>query len=120
MKKTKNLVLFLLPASLILSHSFLSPSILLFFSCIPFPSPFFLLFHPLLHFTSPPRFLYLSHVSVSVSLSGLSPGQEFTAVIHATSPLVSQSQPIMKLLQVVSRSKYCSQVLLTAKAISSV
>ena len=60
MKKTKNLVLFLLPASLILSHSFLSPSILLFFSCIPFPSPFFLLFHPLLHFTSPPPFLYLS------------------------------------------------------------
>lgn len=38
------------------------------------------------------------------------PGQEFTAVIHATSPLVSQSQPIMKLLQVVSKSKYCSQV----------
>lgn len=42
---------------------------------------------------------------------GISPGQEFTAVIHATSPLVSQSQPIMKLLQVVSKSKYCSQVL---------
>lgn len=38
------------------------------------------------------------------------PGQEFTAVIHATSPLVSQSQPIMKLLQVVSKSRYCSQV----------
>lgn len=38
------------------------------------------------------------------------PGQEFTAVIHATSPLVSQSQPIMKLLQMVSKSKYCSQV----------
>lgn len=42
--------------------------------------------------------------------SGVSPGQEFTAVIHAVSPLVSQSQPIMKLLQVVSKSKYCSQV----------
>lgn len=38
------------------------------------------------------------------------PSQEFTAVILATSPLVSQSQPIMKLLQVVSKSKYCSQV----------
>lgn len=41
---------------------------------------------------------------------GVIPGQEFTAVIHAVSPLVSQSQPIMKLLQVVSKSKYCSQV----------
>lgn len=41
---------------------------------------------------------------------GVTPGQEFTAVIHAVSPLVSQSQPIMKLLQVVSKSKYCSQV----------
>ncbi|KAG2461143.1 EXT1C protein, partial [Polypterus senegalus] len=40
---------------------------------------------------------------------GLSPGQDFTAVIHAVSPLVSQSQPIMRLLQVVSKSKYCSQ-----------
>lgn len=44
------------------------------------------------------------------SRSGVSPDQEFTAVIHAVSPLVSQSQPIMKLLQVVSKSKYCSQV----------
>lgn len=42
--------------------------------------------------------------------AGVSPGQEFTAVINAVSPLVSQSQPIMKLLQVVSKSKYCSQV----------
>lgn len=42
--------------------------------------------------------------------SGVSPGQEFTAVINAVSPLLSQSQPIMKLLQVVSKSKYCSQV----------
>lgn len=47
---------------------------------------------------------------VSRVCSGVSPGQEFTAVIHAVSPLVSQSQPIMKLLQVVSKSKYCSQV----------
>ncbi|RVE66608.1 hypothetical protein OJAV_G00109090 [Oryzias javanicus] len=43
---------------------------------------------------------------------GLSPSQEFTAVIHAVSPLVSQSQPIMKLLQVVSKSKYCSQIII--------
>lgn len=45
-----------------------------------------------------------------VLCAGVSPGQEFTAVISAVSPLVSQSQPIMKLLQVVSKSKYCSQV----------
>lgn len=44
------------------------------------------------------------------SVPGISSGHEFTAVIHAVSPLVSQSQPIMKLLQVVSKSKYCSQV----------
>ncbi|XP_028675626.1 exostosin-1c-like [Erpetoichthys calabaricus] len=43
---------------------------------------------------------------------GLSPGQDFTAVIHAVSPLVSQSQPIMRLLQVVSKSKYCSQIII--------
>ncbi|KAK6474157.1 exostosin-1c-like [Huso huso] len=43
---------------------------------------------------------------------GLSPRQEFTAVIHAVSPLLSQSQPIMKLLQVVSKSKYCSQIII--------
>ncbi|MBN3271352.1 EXT1C protein, partial [Polyodon spathula] len=43
---------------------------------------------------------------------GLSPRQEFTAVIHAVSPLLSQSQPIIKLLQVVSKSKYCSQIII--------
>lgn len=56
--------------------------------------------------TTKTKSYYLDFVDV-----GINPGQEFTAVIHATSPLVSQSQPIMKLLQVVSKSKYCSQVL---------
>ncbi|MEQ2209407.1 Exostosin-1c, partial [Xenoophorus captivus] len=53
---------------------------------------------------------HLAHFPFYYLGLGVSPGHEFTAVIHAVSPLVSQSQPIMKLLQVVSKSKYCSQV----------
>ncbi|XP_030645030.1 exostosin-1c [Chanos chanos] len=55
---------------------------------------------------------HLAHYPFYYLNLGISPGQEFTAVIHATSPLVSQSQPIMKLLQVVSKSKYCSQIII--------
>nr|XP_006631498.1 PREDICTED: exostosin-1c-like [Lepisosteus oculatus] len=55
---------------------------------------------------------HLGHFPFYYPSQGLSPGQEFTAVIHAVSPLVSQSQPIMKLLQVVSKSKYCSQIII--------
>ncbi|KAI7798859.1 exostosin-1c, partial [Triplophysa rosa] len=55
---------------------------------------------------------HLAHYPFYYLNLGISPGQEFTAVIHSTSPLVSQSQPIMKLLQVVSKSKYCSQIII--------
>ncbi|XP_008421263.1 exostosin-1c isoform X1 [Poecilia reticulata] len=55
---------------------------------------------------------HLAHFPFYYLGLGVSPGHEFTAVIHAVSPLVSQSQPIMKLLQVVSRSKYCSQIII--------
>ncbi|XP_054910931.1 exostosin-1c isoform X2 [Poeciliopsis prolifica] len=55
---------------------------------------------------------HLAHFPFYYLGLGVSPGREFTAVIHAASPLVSQSQPIMKLLQVVSRSKYCSQIII--------
>lgn len=55
---------------------------------------------------------HLAHYPFYYFNLGISPGQEFTAVIHATSPLLSQSQPIMKLLQVVSKSKYCSQIII--------
>ncbi|KAG9355576.1 hypothetical protein JZ751_000414 [Albula glossodonta] len=55
---------------------------------------------------------HLAHFPFYYLSQGISPGQEFTAVIHAVSPLVSQSQPIMKLLQVVSKSKYCSQIII--------
>lgn len=55
---------------------------------------------------------HLAHFPFYYLGLGVSPGYEFTAVIHAISPLVSQSQPIMKLLQVVSKSKYCSQIII--------
>ncbi|XP_051527551.1 exostosin-1c [Myxocyprinus asiaticus] len=55
---------------------------------------------------------HLAHYPFYYLNLGIRPGQEFTAVIHATSPLISQSQPVMKLLQVVSKSKYCSQIII--------
>ncbi|XP_077599499.1 exostosin-1c isoform X1 [Stigmatopora nigra] len=55
---------------------------------------------------------HLAHFPFYYLGLGISPSLEFTAVIHAVSPLVSQSQPIMKLLQVVSKSKYCSQIII--------
>ncbi|XP_023687908.2 exostosin-1c [Paramormyrops kingsleyae] len=55
---------------------------------------------------------HLAHFPFYYLSQGMNPGQEFTAVIHAVSPLVSQSQPIMRLLQVVSKSKYCSQIII--------
>uniref|UniRef100_A0A3Q2Y1Y4 Exostosin-1c-like n=1 Tax=Hippocampus comes TaxID=109280 RepID=A0A3Q2Y1Y4_HIPCM len=55
---------------------------------------------------------HLAHFPFYYLGLGISPNQEFTAIIHAVSPLVSQSQPIMKLLQVVSKSKYCSQIII--------
>ncbi|XP_032900928.1 exostosin-1-like [Amblyraja radiata] len=42
---------------------------------------------------------------------GLTPKKEFTALIHAVSPLVSQSQPIIKLILALAKSKYCSQII---------
>ncbi|XP_054855225.1 exostosin-like 1 isoform X2 [Eublepharis macularius] len=47
-------------------------------------------------------FYYLQH--------GSSPSSKFTAVIRAVSPIVSLSQPILKLIQAVSRSPYCAQI----------
>lgn len=43
--------------------------------------------------------------------SGLKPYTKFTAIVHVVSPLVSQSQPVMKLLVAVARSQYCAQVI---------
>ncbi|GLD70969.1 exostosin-1b-like protein, partial [Lates japonicus] len=43
------------------------------------------------------------------NITGIKPYPKFTAVIHAVSPLVSQSQPILKLLAAVAKSQYCAQ-----------
>ncbi|KAJ6663375.1 hypothetical protein lerEdw1_009454 [Lerista edwardsae] len=48
-------------------------------------------------------FYYLQH--------GSSPSSKFTAFIRAVSPVVSLSQPILKLIQAVSKSQYCAQIL---------
>lgn len=45
-----------------------------------------------------------------IIFTGVKPQQKFTAVIHAVTPLVSQSQPIFKLLVAVAKSQYCAQV----------
>lgn len=42
--------------------------------------------------------------------AGIKPVPKFTAVIHAVTPLVSQSQPILKLLVAVAKSQHCAQV----------
>lgn len=83
------------------------------FKCTELPQSHLIRAYLIIHTSNPDQslnFLCQSHSSMSFINAGVMPGQEFTAVIHATSPLVSQSQPIMKLLQVVSKSKYCSQV----------
>uniref|UniRef100_UPI00358E2B99 exostosin-1-like n=1 Tax=Myxine glutinosa TaxID=7769 RepID=UPI00358E2B99 len=44
------------------------------------------------------------------ALLGTKPAEWFTALIYVTSPLISQSQPIMKLIVALAKSKYCSQI----------
>ncbi|CAM9642054.1 exostosin-1a-like [Lampetra fluviatilis] len=53
----------------------------------------------------------LAHYPFYHAYLGQSPEAKFTAVIHATSPLLVQSQPIIKLIQAVGKSKFCAQVL---------
>uniref|UniRef100_A0A8C0F814 EXT1C protein n=1 Tax=Bubo bubo TaxID=30461 RepID=A0A8C0F814_BUBBB len=47
-------------------------------------------------------FYYLQH--------GSSPSEKFTAFIRAVSPGGSPSQPLLRLIQAVSRSQYCAQI----------
>ncbi|KAJ1158585.1 hypothetical protein NDU88_011273 [Pleurodeles waltl] len=42
---------------------------------------------------------------------GRSPAKEFTAVIHMVSPLVAQSQPIVKLILAIAKSKFCARII---------
>lgn len=41
---------------------------------------------------------------------GIKPYPKFTAIIYVVTPLVSQSQPVMKLIVAVAKSQYCAQV----------
>ncbi|XP_062841331.1 exostosin-1a isoform X2 [Trichomycterus rosablanca] len=61
-------------------------------------------------FTLPQYSSYLGQFPFYYAPLGIKPQQRFTAVIHAVTPLVSQSQPILKLIVAVSKSQYCAQV----------
>ncbi|RXN26289.1 exostosin-1b [Labeo rohita] len=67
--------------------------------------------HPGGLFTLPQYSSYLGDFPFFYAKLGIKPNPKFTAVIHAVTPLVSQSQPILKLLVSVARSQYCAQVM---------
>lgn len=54
--------------------------------------------------------VFIFHFDVFLLLLGIKPFPKFTAIIHVVTPLVSQSQPVMKLLAAVAKSQYCAQV----------
>ncbi|KAJ8290778.1 hypothetical protein GJAV_G00017400 [Gymnothorax javanicus] len=59
----------------------------------------------------PPQYSsYLGDFPFFYAQMGIKPYPKFTAVIHAVTPLVSQSQPIIKLLVAVAKSQYCAQI----------
>ncbi|XP_032875097.1 exostosin-1 [Amblyraja radiata] len=62
-------------------------------------------------FSQPQYSAHLGDFPFYYSYLGTSPSTKFTAVIHAVTPLVSQSQPILKLLLAVAKSQYCAQVI---------
>uniref|UniRef100_A0A8D2JE15 Exostosin-like 1 n=1 Tax=Varanus komodoensis TaxID=61221 RepID=A0A8D2JE15_VARKO len=55
---------------------------------------------------------YLSDFPFYYLQQGSNPSGKFTALIRAVSPIVSLSQPILKLIQAVSKSQYCAQVVI--------
>ncbi|KAI7798390.1 exostosin-1b, partial [Triplophysa rosa] len=67
--------------------------------------------HPGGLFTLPLYSSYLGDFPFFYAELGIKPNPKFTAVIHAVTPLVSQSQPILKLLASVAKSQYCSQII---------
>uniref|UniRef100_A0A672PI25 Exostosin-1b-like n=1 Tax=Sinocyclocheilus grahami TaxID=75366 RepID=A0A672PI25_SINGR len=67
--------------------------------------------HPGGLFTLPQYSSFLGDFPFFYSKLGIKPNPRFTAVIHAVTPLVSQSQPILKLLVSVARSQYCAQII---------
>ncbi|XP_036414044.1 exostosin-1a [Colossoma macropomum] len=67
--------------------------------------------HPGGLFTLPQYSSYLGHFPFYYTSLGVRPYARFTAVIHAVTPLVSQSQPILKLLVAVAKSPFCAQII---------
>ncbi|KAF5889919.1 exostosin-1a isoform X1, partial [Clarias magur] len=63
-------------------------------------------------FTLPQYSTHLGHFPFYYAPLGIKPQQRFSAVIHAVTPLVSQSQPILKLLASVAKSQYCAQIII--------
>ncbi|XP_068180479.1 exostosin-1a-like [Antennarius striatus] len=63
-------------------------------------------------FTLPQYSTYLAEFPFYYAKLGTKPSSKFTAVILVVSPLVSQSQPVMKLLVAVAKSQYCAQVII--------
>ncbi|XP_026868085.2 exostosin-1a [Electrophorus electricus] len=61
-------------------------------------------------FTLPHYSSYLGHFPFYFGPLGIRTLPKFTAVIHAVTPLVSQSQPILKLLAAVAKSQHCAQI----------
>ncbi|KAB1258115.1 Exostosin-1 [Camelus dromedarius] len=66
--------------------------------------------HPGGLFVLPQYSSYLGDFPYYYANLGLKPPSKFTAVIHAVTPLVSQSQPVLKLLVAAAKSQYCAQV----------
>ncbi|XP_048849589.1 exostosin-1b [Brienomyrus brachyistius] len=67
--------------------------------------------HPGGLFALPQYSIYLGDFPFYYAELGIKPHPKFTAVIHAVTPLVSQSQPILKLLVAVAKSQYCTQII---------
>uniref|UniRef100_A0A3Q3GUS5 Exostosin glycosyltransferase 1b n=1 Tax=Labrus bergylta TaxID=56723 RepID=A0A3Q3GUS5_9LABR len=62
-------------------------------------------------FTLPQYSTHLGEFPFYYAKLGNKPYPKFTAIIHVVTPLVSQSQPVMKLLVAVAKSQYCAQVI---------
>lgn len=67
--------------------------------------------HPGGLFVLPQYSSYLGDFPYYYANLGLKPPSKFTAVIHAVTPLVSQSQPVLKLLVAAAKSQYCAQII---------
>ncbi|KAL1767892.1 exostosin-1 [Sigmodon hispidus] len=67
--------------------------------------------HPGGLFVLPQYSSYLGDFPYYYANLGLKPPSKFTAIIHAVTPLVSQSQPVLKLLVAAAKSQYCAQII---------